>query len=162
MASCSFALVWPMNSVRRRGRSFSSKELSSSPRVAETSRSGSLSPCLTIRSVSTTLNALPAEVLCVGVGRHASRACSLTPCKGLLTSHSPAQSDEKRRMPIWREYLRLKLRILPGQFCGHMLRSVFSNIGVGDDVPDTALAAGWGRIRFAVHPRGCRLDRCSG
>jgi hypothetical protein len=41
MASCSLALVWPMNSWRRRGRSLSSKEFSSSARAAETRRSGS-------------------------------------------------------------------------------------------------------------------------
>ena len=52
IASCSLALDWPMNSPSQRGRSLSSKELSSSPRVAETSRSGSLSLRFTIRSVS--------------------------------------------------------------------------------------------------------------
>jgi len=39
MPSCSFAFSWPMNSCRRRGRSFSSNEESSSTGAAETSRS---------------------------------------------------------------------------------------------------------------------------
>src|ERR1039458_8736060 len=41
MASCSLAFSWPMNSLRRVGRSFSSKAWSSSTRAAETSRSAS-------------------------------------------------------------------------------------------------------------------------
>src|ERR1700744_5426476 len=41
IASCSLAFCWPINSCNRRGRSFSSKEFSSSARAALTRRSGS-------------------------------------------------------------------------------------------------------------------------
>src|ERR1700722_15610032 len=44
MPSCSLAFSWPMNSPSHLGRSFSSNELSSSARSAETSRSESLLP----------------------------------------------------------------------------------------------------------------------
>src|SRR5271170_4569599 len=44
MPSCSLAFSWPMNSPNHLGRSFSSNELSSSARSAETSRSESLLP----------------------------------------------------------------------------------------------------------------------
>ena len=85
---------------------------------------------------------LLAEVLRVGIGGHTGSARCISPCKRLLAIHAATKRDQKRRMPGWREDLRLKLGILRGKFGSHVLRSVFASVGVGDDVPDAALGTG--------------------
>ena len=122
IANCSLAFDWPMNSDSIRGRSFSSKPLSSSARDAETSRSAPpsnlLSVLVAILSESTPsfcggpVTKLMRIILRVGVPWHALAAYLAAHLKCLRAIHGAADCDQPRTLAMGAEYFRLQVRML--------------------------------------------------